>query len=64
MFTKKYDREIWCTKKKTGQKEYENAAALREHNRDRNLGATQEAPAKASAAAMEYIAALEERSAI
>ena len=30
-------------------------------NRNRNLGATQEAPVEASTAAMEYIAALEER---
>ena len=34
VFTKQYDREIWCTKKKIGRKEYESADALRERNRD------------------------------
>ena len=44
IFTKQYDREIRRTKKETGQKEYDSAAALRKRNldcnRDRNLGAT------------------------
>ena len=39
LFTKQYDREIQRTKKEMGYKEYEIAAALREHNRNRNLGA-------------------------
>ena len=47
-----------------GQEGYESAADLRERNRDRNLGATQEAPVEASSSAMEYIAALEESLAI
>ena len=68
VFTKQYDREIRRTKKEIGQKEYESAAALhkrnRDYNRNRNVGATQEAPTEASTAAMEYITELEERSAI
>ena len=64
LFTEQYDREIWLTKKETIQKEYESAAALCQCNPDRNLSATREAPVEASAAAMEYIAALEERSVI
>ena len=70
-FLEDYDKnegEIWRTKKETGQKEYESAAALhkrnRDYNRNRNVGATQEAPTEASTAAMEYITELEERSAI
>ena len=68
MSKKQYDREIWRTKKETGQKGYDSAAALselnRKLNRNRNLVVTQETPAKASTSAMEYIASLEERSAI
>ena len=65
VFTKKYDREIWRTKKVMGKKYHKSASALRERNRDRNrdrnLGATQEAPAEASTSTMGYITALEER---
>ena len=51
-FTKQYDREIWRTNKEMGQKEYESAAALCELNRNRNLSATQKAPAEVSESAM------------
>ena len=68
VFKKYHDREIWRTKKETGQKKYESVAGLRERNPDckriRNLGAMQEALGEASTAVMDYIAALEERSEI